>query len=250
MVVYDDNKTTDHGLALSFYILSVYADNQVMSRRFEVNKMDKLFLDSDSPLAFAKGYLNYISELVLKLDPAPIAQFMEAVEKARETKNQILFLGNGGSAATASHFANDFQAGPRSFDNPYRAIALTDNSALITAIANDHGYDKVFELQLRSLMRPGDLVVGISASGSSPNVLMAMRYANAHGGTTVGLTGFDGGELAKMVKICIHVPTAKGEYGPVEDLHMVIDHLVGAWLFQSNRQQSVVALDESKRKRA
>jgi D-sedoheptulose 7-phosphate isomerase len=215
-----------------------------------VNKVDQIYASSSSPLEFAKKYFEYLSELMHKMDPAPVAKFIDAVERTRKTKNQIIFLGNGGSAATASHFANDFIGGPRVFDNAYRAISLTDNTALITAIGNDHGYEKIFELQLRALMRPGDVVVGISASGNSPNVLAAMRYANSHEATTVGLTGFDGGELAKMVKINIHVPTAKGEYGPVEDMHMVIDHLTSAWLIQFNKQEKVVPIESPKRKRA
>lgn len=215
-----------------------------------MNKVEEMYAQSSSPVEFAKKYFQYLSELMLKMDPAPVANFIAAMEKTRTTKNQIIFLGNGGSAATASHFANDLIGGPRVWDNAYRALSLTDNAALITAIGNDHGYDKIFELQLRALMREGDLVVGISASGNSPNVLMAMRYANTHGATTVGLTGFDGGELAKYVNINIHVPTAKGEYGPVEDMHMVIDHLTSAYLIHFNKQEKVVPLEQGKKKRA
>lgn len=215
-----------------------------------MNKIDEIYARSASPLEFAKEYFAYLAELMGKMDPAPVARFIEAVEKTRATQNQIIFLGNGGSAATASHFANDFIGGPRVFDNAYRALSLTDNGALVTAIANDHGYDKIFELQLRALMREGDVVVGISASGNSPNVLSAIRYANAHGATTVGLTGFDGGELAKICGINVHVPTAKGEYGPVEDVHMIIDHLTSAWLIQFNRMAKVVPLAVPQKKRA
>lgn len=215
-----------------------------------MNKVEEIYQSSSSPLEFAQKYFNYLSDLLKKIDPKPVAQFIEAMEKARKTKNQIIFCGNGGSAATAGHFANDLIGGPRCWDNAYRAISLTDNTALITAIGNDHGYEKIFELQLRALMREGDVVVGISASGNSPNLLAGMRYANAHGATTVGLTGFDGGELAKLVQINIHVPTAKGEYGPVEDLHMVIDHLTTGYLIQLNKQESVVPLERPRQKRA
>ncbi|MBX3021650.1 MAG: SIS domain-containing protein [Bdellovibrionales bacterium] len=215
-----------------------------------MNRVEQMFAESSSPMEFAQKYFQYLAELMGKMDPKPVGQFIEAVEQARATKNQIFFLGNGGSAATASHFANDFVGGPRCWDNAYRALSLTDNSALVTAIGNDHGYDKIFELQLRALMREGDVVVGISASGNSPNVLAAMRYAAANGAVTVGLTGFDGGELAKISQINIHVPTAKGEYGPVEDLHMVIDHLTSGYLVQFNKQKNVVPLETPKRKRA
>ena len=106
------------------------------------------------------------------------------------------------------------------------------------------------EQAVEAVEREGDVVVGISASGNSPNVLSAIRYANAHGATTVGLTGFDGGELAKICGINVHVPTAKGEYGPVEDVHMIIDHLTSAWLIQFNRMAKVVPLAVPQKKRA
>lgn len=200
-----------------------------------MNKIEEIYSKTKSPVEFARQYLDYVSDILKRMDPAPIAQFIGILEDARIKNKQIIFLGNGGSAATASHFANDVSSGPRSWDKPYRALALTDNVALITALANDHGYDKIFELQLKILMQPGDVVIGISASGNSPNVLSAIKYANEKSGITIGLTGFDGGELAKMAKLNIHVPTAKGEYGPVEDIHMVVDHLVGAYLSQLNK---------------
>lgn len=201
-----------------------------------MNKVEAIYEKSKDTTTFAIEYLKYISELVLKLDPTPIAKFLELIEQARKNKRHIFFLGNGGSAATSSHFANDIGAGPRNWQNPYRAISLTDNVALLTAIGNDHGYDHIFILQLKMLMQKGDVVVGISASGNSPNVINAIEYANTNGASTVGLTGFDGGKLAKAAQVNIHVPTQKGEYGPVEDLHMVVDHLVGAYLMMSNRK--------------
>lgn len=200
-----------------------------------MNKLDEIYAVATNPTDFAKAYLEYVSNLIASLDPAPIAGFIEALEKTRNENRQIFFLGNGGSAATSSHFANDILAGPRSWDKPYRAISLTDNVALLTALGNDCGYDKVFSLQLKALMNAGDLVVGISASGNSPNVINAITLANEKGGRTVGLTGFDGGRLAKLAHIHIHVPTRSGEYGPVEDAHMVVDHLVSAFLMRSNQ---------------
>ena len=100
----------------------------------------------------------------------------------------------------------------------------------MTAIANDDGYDLVFVQQLQTNLAPGDVVVAISASGNSPNVVKAIDYANERGCRTVGLTGFDGGELARKASLNVHIPTSKGEYGPAEDGHMILDHLVGAYL--------------------
>jgi D-sedoheptulose 7-phosphate isomerase len=107
----------------------------------------------------------------------------------------------------------------------------------VTAIANDDGYEQLFVQQLAVLMRPGDLVVAISASGNSPNVLRAVEYANANGAATIGLTGFDGGKLKGLARHAVHVPTAKGEYGPVEDAHMVLDHLVASSLVRRVRAE-------------
>lgn len=199
-----------------------------------MESLDSIFLRSNSNREFATKYLKYLSNLISRIDPEPIAKFIDLLNQSRIKGNQIFFFGNGGSAATASHFANDICAGPNCWDNPYRAISLTDNVALMTAIANDHGYEKVFLLQLKALLKPADLVVGISASGNSANVLNAIDYANKNGAKTIGLTGFDGGQLAKLAHINIHVPTEKGEYGPVEDIHMIVDHLVGSYLRKTN----------------
>jgi D-sedoheptulose 7-phosphate isomerase len=152
------------------------------------------------------------------------------VLEARDRGHRVFFIGNGGSAATASHFANDFAIGTRSPEKPFRAISLTDNVAAITAIANDDGYDQIFVKQLEVLMEDGDVVVAISASGNSPSVVKALELANLRGNHTVALTGFEtGGAIAALAKTVIHVKTRKGEYGPVEDAHMFLDHLMGSY---------------------
>lgn len=166
------------------------------------------------------------------MDCDAIAHFAELLLTARKHDRNIFFIGNGGSAATASHFANDLSIGTRSWDKPFRVIALTDNAPIITAIGNDFGYDEVFLMQLKTQMRPGDVVVAISASGNSTNVIKAIEYANLRDCRTVGLTGFDGGKLKSICHLNLHVPSLKGEYGPVEDVHMILDHLIGAYLIK------------------
>jgi D-sedoheptulose 7-phosphate isomerase len=104
----------------------------------------------------------------------------------------------------------------------------------LTALGNDYGYEHIFRMQLENLLQPGDVVVAISASGNSPNILLAIEYANERGATTVGLTGFDGGKLAALVDVNVHAPTGPGEYGPAEDIHMVIDHLVMSYFWEFN----------------
>lgn len=155
----------------------------------------------------------------------------DALEHARVRGQTIFLLGNGGSAATASHFAEDLWFGTHVDGKyAYRVVCLADNVPAITALANDTGYENVFIEQLRALFRPGDVVVAISASGNSPNVVRAIEYANANDGVTIGLTGFDGGRLRKICQVCVHVETAAGEYGPVEDIHLVMDHLITSYL--------------------
>ncbi len=150
--------------------------------------------------------------------------------EARERGARIFFIGNGGSAATAAHFANDIGIGSQSWSKPFKTVSLADNVPVLTALANDYGYENVFTLQLKTQMSQGDVVVAISVSGNSPNVVSAIEYANANGAVTTALTGFDGGRLKGLTQISVHVPTEKGEYGPVEDVHMILDHLVGTYL--------------------
>lgn len=182
--------------------------------------------------AFARGYLDHLRELLTRLDISQIVAFVEILLDSRERNARLFFIGNGGSAATASHFANDIDIGTLSWTKPFRAVSLTDNAAVLTAIGNDYGYDDIFVRQLRTQMSTGDVVIAISVSGNSQNVIKAVEYANANGAITVGLTGFDGGSLKKISKLSIHVPTSKGVYGPVEDIHLIIDHLVGAFLIK------------------
>jgi D-sedoheptulose 7-phosphate isomerase len=201
--------------------------------------MERVFRESPEPGAFAKGYLDYLARVLGRLDIREIAAFVEVVLDARRRGAKVLFIGNGGSAATASHFANDIAIGSKSRGKPFRALALTDNVALMTAVANDHGYDEVFVAQLRVLLDPGDVVVAISASGNSPSVVKAVQFANAHGAKTVALTGFDGGELRRVAALGVHAPTEKGEYGPTEDVHMILDHLAGAFLIEYCRVEEL-----------
>jgi D-sedoheptulose 7-phosphate isomerase len=197
-----------------------------------VNKIDELTdRHAGDPGAYADAYLDYLASCFSELDRKALARFVELLLAARESGHAIFFIGNGGSAATASHFANDISIGTRTGDEkPFRAISLTDNVAVMTALANDEGYDRMFVDQLKVQMRDGDALVAISASGNSPNVIAAVEYAKSRGATVVGLTGFDGGKLKALSDIELHVPTAKGEYGPVEDIHMIFDHLVGSYL--------------------
>lgn len=197
-----------------------------------MNRIDELnATHTGRPATYARAYLDNLASCFDSIDCDAIEAFIRLLLDARESGNTVFFIGNGGSAATASHFANDIGIGTRTGDaKPFRMVSLTDNVATMTAIANDEGYDRVFIDQLKVQMRDSDSLVAISASGNSPNVIAAVDYAKQRGATVVGLTGFDGGKLRELSDISLHVETARGEYGPVEDLHMIFDHLVGSYL--------------------
>ena len=178
---------------------------------------------------FSDEYLKYLTTLIAQLDRSSIARFADLLLESRENRTTTFFLGNGGSASTATHFVNDVSLGSRQFDKPFRAISLCDNQAVITAIANDDGYENIFLQQLQTLASPGDTIVCISASGNSKNLIKAIEYSREHNIYIVGLTAFDGGYLKENCDLNIHVPTKVGEYGPAEDLHMVICGLVGSY---------------------
>ena len=203
-----------------------------------MNRLDQIYRDSAGAADFARSYLDYLAEVIGALDENAIAEFIATLLDARERGARIFFIGNGGSAATASHFANDIAIGTRSPHKPFRAISLTDNAAVMTAIANDDGYDEIFVQQLRTQMEAGDVLVAISASGNSANLVKALEYAGANGARTVALTGFTGGRLADIAGLQIHIPTEVGEYGPAEDGHMILDHLVGSYLLRLVRHEN------------
>jgi D-sedoheptulose 7-phosphate isomerase len=174
----------------------------------------------------------YVEEIKQTLDNLPweaIKNTIAVLQEARLGDRQVFIMGNGGSAATASHFACDLGKGTLMPGRPrFRVIALTDNMPLFSALANDFGYDRVFVEQLASLVQPGDVTIGISGSGNSPNVLNAIMLARQVGATTIGMTGFDGGQLKNLVDVCMLVPNHCIEQ--VEDLHLMLEHLISTEL--------------------
>jgi len=200
------------------------------------NSIDKIFIENSSSEQFATAYFEYLSFVLSSISTAEIAAFIDALLKARDQNSAIYFIGNGGSAATANHFANDIAIGTRSWEKPFRAQSLCDNQAVISAIANDDGFEYIFSQQLSVLLKEDDVVVAISASGNSPNLLKAIDVAREKGAFSIGLTAFDGGQLKKRADLSVHVPTGLSEYGPAEDAHMVLDHLVGAYLTRLVRE--------------
>lgn len=196
-----------------------------------MNDLKDIYLDCPSGKKYTQRYVKYLSELLSNIDLGNIEKVIKLFHDARANGKTIFFVGNGGSAATCSHFSEDLSLGAFvDGKKPFKTISLTDNSPYITALGNDIGYDDIFVGQLRCLMNKGDVVVGISGSGNSPNLVKAMKYTNAHGGITVGLLGFDGGKMKDICKYCICVKTKKGAYGPVEDMHLIIEHIISTYL--------------------
>lgn len=198
-----------------------------------------MYNESKGIKEFSKKYFSYLFELLNQLEETEIDAFAEELESARRDGNTIFIAGNGGSAATASHMANDFGGDiskKTGTNKPFRAFALTDNGPLIMAIGNDDGYENVFVNQLRIHYREGDKLLAISASGNSANLVNAAEWIKNRGGKVISLVGFDGGKLKDVSDVSIHAKTGKGEYGPVEDIHMIMDHLLANW-FQYKIQQ-------------
>jgi len=171
---------------------------------------------------------NYISTLQQTMSELPhsiISEVIHILQRARMQGTQIFIMGNGGSASTASHFVCDLAKNTRHNGLPhFRAIGLTDNMEIFSAYANDEGYENVFSQQLINLIRPGDIIIAISASGNSKNVIKAVEEARKYGVITIGFTGFDGGRLRQIVDINIHVNSAIIEH--VEDIHLMLEHMI------------------------
>ena len=182
----------------------------------------------------AHHYFDYVTQLIQAIDVTALERVVDRLRSARERGAAIYIMGNGGSAATASHFANDLgKAAKKSGRTPIRVLSLTDNVSWLTALGNDEGYENVFAGQLDNHLRPGDVVIAISASGNSPNLVRAVKLAKSRGATTIGILGFDGGVVRELVDLSLFVPSQPGYYGPIEDVHMTLHHVITACLAQS-----------------
>lgn len=170
----------------------------------------------------------YLVRLKAAIDAMPIERITamgEILYRAYRHNQQVFIIGNGGSAATASHMACDLGMNTTAPNRPrFRVVSLTDNTPLLSALANDHGYECVFTEQLTNLVRPGDVLVSISGSGCSSNIVGAMRYARGRSATNIALLGFDGGEAIALADEYVLVDSS--EYGIIEDLHLAIDHML------------------------
>jgi D-sedoheptulose 7-phosphate isomerase len=176
-------------------------------------------------------FLQRVAQELLRIDPAEIKTLADLMYSCYQRDRFIFLIGNGGSGSNASHFCEDIGKGTlrrQDFDDDtkkrFRILSLTDNSPYLLAWGNDEGFDRVFVEQLKNLAGPGDLLIAISGSGNSPNILRAVEWANRHDMTTYGCTGFSGGKLQTMAQKGLHVPL--DDMGIVESIHLTAFHWV------------------------
>jgi len=171
------------------------------------------------------AYLEAHARLAEKLDLEAFRAGIDTVTAAFEAGRQIITCGNGGSAYAASHFITDWnKAATLATGRKFRGVSLCDNIGLLTAFANDVAYDEIFAGQLKAVLEPGDLVIAISGSGNSPNVVRAVEYANANGAVTLALVGYDGGRLKQVARQAVWVPSFDMQL--CEDMHLIFGHMV------------------------
>jgi D-sedoheptulose 7-phosphate isomerase len=207
-----------------------------------------MYPDSPAPSlkSFAEGYIGQHHLLVAEIDLDAVSRVVERLAAARESRAAVFIAGNGGSAATASHWANDLgkaRGAPGTF--PIRVLSLSDNVSRFTALANDEGYERVFSGQVEHLAKRGDVLIVISASGNSPNLVNAVTVAHDIGVTTIGLLGFAGGILRTLVDEYVLIPSEDGLYGPIESVHLMVCHLVTASLMLPSGASSSAAVAAS-----
>jgi len=177
---------------------------------------------------FTNGYFLELRSTLDEIPMEKVERIVQIIYEAYRNNKYVFIMGNGGSASTASHFACDLGKGTICEGKPrFRVMSLNDNMPLITALANDFGYEKVFIEQLMNLINPGDVVVSITGSGNSPNILKAVEYAKGQGAKTIGLIGFRGGKLKEIVDE--HITVSNMNYGQVEDIHLILSHAISQY---------------------
>jgi len=197
-----------------------------------MNNLEQRFTQVTTIGQYSRKYFSYLANVLESIKENEINKLGEVFESARLNGNTIFVVGNGGSATTATTMANDigFDILKKTGTNkPFRVFSLVDNNSVVTAIANDVGYENIFINQLKIHYRDGDSLIVISASGNSPNILKAAKWVRSKGGNIIGFLGFTGGELIDFCDVKIHVKSEPGEYGPVEDAHLIMNHILAHW---------------------
>jgi len=186
---------------------------------------------------FITSYKDSLVKSIYSMNNNIIQEIIDVLDIAEQNQANIYIIGNGGSAATASHMVNDLGVGlkRRGIKN-LKVKSLADNTPVCTAIANDIGYENIFYMQLKDVLEQEDVLIAISCSGNSPNIIKATTYAKKIGSTIIGLSGFDGGELKSLSDINFHVEAKSGDYGLVEDIHMILDHMIYSYYINTEKR--------------
>jgi D-sedoheptulose 7-phosphate isomerase len=192
------------------------------------------FPDSSAAL---EAYRSRLVEAIGGLDMKTVSDFVSMLLAVRHRGGTVFIAGNGGSTSTASHYAVDWMLGTGIAHPPLPVIALADNLPGVTATGNDLDFDSIFSRPLSTLGKKGDLLVVVSASGNSPNLLSAVNQARLSGISIAAITGFDGGALRKIADVAIHAPTVIGDYGVAEDIHLMVGHMVKEALIEAVRDE-------------
>jgi D-sedoheptulose 7-phosphate isomerase len=187
--------------------------------------------------ATLEAYRSRLLEAIGGLDMRTVSDFVSMLLAVRHAGGTVFIAGNGGSTSTASHYVVDWMLGTGIVDPPLPVIALADNLSGVTATGNDLDFDSIFSRPLSTLGKKGDLLVLVSASGNSPNLLSAVNQARSSGISIAAITGFDGGALRKIADVAIHAPTVIGDYGVAEDIHLMIGHMVKEALIEAVRDE-------------
>lgn len=192
-----------------------------------VRDMNEAAVKAPRTSGAVRAHLGRFDDVINRIDHAALVNVIERLRRARDLGHSVFIAGNGGSAATASHFANDLgKAAKHASLLPFRAMSLADNTSWLTALANDEGYERVFSGQLENFASGGDVLIVISASGNSSNLIEAVRLAVERDLETIGFLGFNGGALLQLVDQAVLIETNPGEYGIVETAHSLLCDVV------------------------
>ena len=200
-----------------------------------MSEINKLAVKNRNIINFAESYFQNLINTFKKLDKKSILKLERELLDLRKKNATLYVFGNGGAAATAMTLANDlgFDVLKKTKKKTFKIISLNDNSSVITAIANDTGYDNIFLNQLKIHFKRNDKILIFSASGNSKNLVDAANWVKKKGGKVISILGFDGGKLKKISNLSLHIKSEKGDYGPVEDIQLIINHILAHW-FQKN----------------
>lgn len=197
-----------------------------------MNYLKKIYKNKINYFEYFQQYADYLNKILKKIDKKQLMNFEKKLLSLRKKNSNIFVFGNGGAASTAITMSNDlgFDILKKTKKKPFKFVCLNENQSVLTAIGNDVGYEKIFLNQLRIHFRPKiDAILILSASGNSKNLVEAAKWVKKNKGTILSIVGFDGGKIMKISDTCIHIKTNKMEYGPVEDIQLIINHTLAHW---------------------